>query len=52
MKLKTVTEMQRSSARDTFNAESVDLELNSLWGWKPVERLKQKSCCQFYVFSG
>ena len=38
VKLKTVTEIRRSSARDTFIAESV---LNSLLDWEPVEKLKQ-----------
>ena len=41
VKLKTVTEIRRSSARDSFIAESVDLVLIFLWDWKPVERLKQ-----------
>ena len=41
VKLKTVTEIRRSSARDTFIAKSVYLVLNSLFDWKPVERLKQ-----------
>ena len=39
--MKTVTEIRRSSARDTFIAESVYLVLNSLLDWKPVEKLKQ-----------
>ena len=43
VKLKTVTEIRRSSARDTFIAESVYLVLNSLLDWKPVEKLKQRS---------
>ena len=43
--LKTVTEIRRSSARDTFVAErfcarSVFLVLNSLLDWEPVGRLK------------
>ena len=42
VKLKTVTEIRRSSARDTFIAESVYLALNSLLDWKPVEKLKQR----------
>ena len=36
VKLKTVTEIRRSTARDTFRADSVDLVLNSLWDWEPV----------------
>ena len=41
MKLKTVTEIRRSSARDTFVDEGV-FELNSLpLGWEPEERLKR-----------
>ena len=42
VKLKTVTEIRRSSARDRFLAESVYHVLNSLLDWKPVEKLKQK----------
>ena len=44
-KLKTVTltEIKQSSARDTFIAENVYLELFFLWDWKPAERLKQTS---------
>ena len=41
--LKTVTEIRRSSVRDTVIAESVYLVLNSLWDWQPAERLKQES---------
>ena len=41
VKLKTVTEIRRSSARDTFIAESVYLVLNSLFDWETVEKLKQ-----------
>ena len=41
--MKTVTEIRRNSTRDTFTAESVDLAPNSLWDWKSVERLKQRS---------
>ena len=41
VKLKTVTEIRRSSARDTFVEESV-FDLNSLpLDWEPVERLKR-----------
>ena len=43
VKLKTVTEIRRSSARDTFIAENVYLVLNSLWNWESVERLKKRS---------
>ena len=43
VKLKTVTEIRRSSTRDTFIEESVYLVQNSLLGWKPVEKLKQLS---------
>ena len=50
VKLKTVTEIRRSSARDTFIAESVDLVLNSLWDWKPVERSKQKRDVVSFTF--
>ena len=42
VKLKTVTEVRRSSARATFLADSVYLVLNSLLDWEPVERLKQE----------
>ena len=38
-KLKTVTDIRRSSSHDTFIAESVYLVLNSLLDWEPVERL-------------
>ena len=34
VKLKTVTEIRRSSACDTFMAASVRLVLNSLWDWR------------------
>ena len=43
VELRTVTDIRQSSAFDTFIAESVYLELNSLCNWEPVERLKQKS---------
>ena len=39
--MKTVTEIRRSSARDTFIAESVYFVLNSLLDWEPVEKVKQ-----------
>ena len=42
VKLKTVTEIKRNSACDTFIAQSVYLVLNSLRGWT-MERLKQRS---------
>ena len=50
VKLKTVTEIRRSSARDTFIAESVYRVLNSLLDWKPVEELKQR--CDFLLYFG
>ena len=37
VKLKTVTEISWSSARDTFIAESVYLVLNSLLDWEPCK---------------
>ena len=37
VKLKTVTEIRRCSASDTFIAESVYLVRNSLLDWEPVE---------------
>ena len=40
---KTLTEITRCSARDTFTAESVYLVLNSLLDWEPVEKWKQRS---------
>ena len=50
VKLKTVTEIKRSSARDTFIAESVYLTLNSLWDRKPVKRLEQRSDMGSFTF--
>ena len=50
VKLKTVTEIRRSSAHDTFIAESVYLVLNSLLDWKPVEKLKQRCLVSFTFF--
>ena len=50
VKLKTVTEIRRSSARDTFIAESVYLVLNSLLDWKPVEKLKQRCYVVSFTF--
>ena len=57
MKLKTVTEIRRSSARDTFVEEGV-FELNSLpLDWEPAERLERgvvwsvlRFCCCFVLF--
>ena len=43
VKLKTATEIRRSSARHTFIAQSIFLVLDSLWDWEPVERLKQRT---------
>ena len=42
VKLKTVTEIRRSSARDTCIAQSVDLVLTTLLSWGPVKKLKQR----------
>ena len=42
VKLKTVTEIRRCSARDTFVTEIAHLVLNSLLDWEPVEELKPK----------
>ena len=50
VKLKTVTEINRSSARDTFIAESVYLVLNSLLDWKPVKKLKQRCFVVSFTF--
>ena len=50
VKLKTVTEIRRSSAHDTFIAQSVYVVLNSLLDWKPVQKLKQR--CYVVSFSG
>ena len=55
--MKTVTEIRRSSARDTVIAERVYLVLNSLLDWKPVEILKQRcdmgsftcTCVSFFL---
>ena len=41
VKWKTVREVRRNSARDTFIAEKVYLVLNSLLDWEPLEKLKQ-----------
>ena len=40
--MKTVIEIRRSSASDTFIAETVYLVLNSLLNWNPVQKLKQR----------
>ena len=40
--MKTVIEIRRISARNTFIAVSVYVVLNSLLNWEPVERLKQR----------
>ena len=40
-----------SSARDTFIAESVNLEMNSWYDAKPVERLKQERDMVSFTFS-
>ena len=42
VKWKTVTEIRRSNARDTFIADSVYLVLNSLLDWETVKKLKQR----------
>ena len=47
VKLKTVTEIRRSSACDT---ESVYLVLNSLLDWKPVKKLKQRCFVVSFTF--
>ena len=52
VKLKTVTELRRSNARNTFIAESV---LNSLWDYigYMVDILKQRSdVVSFTIFFG
>ena len=41
-KLKTITEIRRNNAHDTFMAENVYLVLNSLLDWEPGEKLKQR----------
>ena len=41
--MKTVREIRRGRARDTFTAESVYLVLNSVLDWEPMARLKQRS---------
>ena len=50
IKLKTVTEIRRSSACDTFIAESVYLVLNSVLDWEPVEKLKQRFDMASFTF--
>ena len=49
VKLKRVTEIGWSNARDTFIAESVYLVLNSLLDWEPVENVKQR--CDVVTFT-
>ena len=48
--MKTVTEIRRSSAHDTFIAESVYLVLNSLLDWKPVSKSKQRCDVVSFTF--
>ena len=50
VKLKAVTEIRRSSARNTFIAESVYLVLNSLLDWMPVDKLKQRCYVVSFTF--
>ena len=40
--LKTVTQIKRSSARNTCIAKSIYLVMNSLWDWESVGKLKQR----------
>ena len=42
VKLNTVTDITRNSARDTFIADSVYFVVRSLCAWEPVLRLKKK----------
>ena len=53
VKLNTVTDITRNSARDTFIADSVYFVVRSLCAWEPVLRLKKRSddYGQFYAFS-
>ena len=48
--LKTVTDIRRSSVRNAFIAQSVNLVLNSLWDWEPVEKLKQRDDVVSFTF--
>ena len=50
VKLKTVTEIRRSSAPNTFIAKSVYLVPNFLWDWEPVEELKQRCDVVSFTF--
>ena len=50
VKLNTITEIRRSSARDTFIAQSVYLVLNSLLDWQPMEKLKQRCDVVSFMF--
>ena len=50
VKLKTVIEIRRSSASDTFIAETVYLVLNSLLNWNPVQKLKQRCDVVSFTF--
>ena len=50
VKLKTVTEIRRSSAPNAFIAKSVYLVPNSLWDWEQVERVKQRSDVVSFTF--
>ena len=56
--MKTVIEIRRSSASDTFIAETVYLVLNSLLNWNPVQKLKQRcdvvtfTCVCFFQYEG
>ena len=43
VKLKTITEIRRSRTRDAAYIAECYLVLDSLSGWEPVERLKQRS---------
>ena len=50
VKLKTVTEVRRSSAHDTLIAQSVYFVLNSLLDWEPVEKLKWRCGVVSFTF--
>ena len=50
VKLKTVTEVRRSSAHDTLIAQSVYFVLNSLLDWEPVEKLKRRCGVVSFTF--
>ena len=51
VKLKTVTEIKRNSARNIFIAKNDYLVLNPLRGWEPVERLKERKDIVLCFFS-